>query len=409
VTLLSPLNEDERATFLVVSLPQKDLLKIVGRLGTAPKGTRIDRMSIWDLAWSLVDYYETDPEVNAAVDHALKRELGESPLAAAVSADGGAIAVTDLVLRSRDPARELAWALLTLAGDGAGPLAAELVGTIIADYDEADEAAKAEAEAEERKRAESADGEGPSPEELARIEAAAQLEEIQKEVARARGDQERARKRAESSRERVVELEQGLAAARRELRGSEAARRDVEAERDRLNEERSELRQQVKSGTAAEVARLVEELESAGRRERALAEEIAERRDAESELAARVRALEADLSARPAGETAGAGPPLEAGPGWSVPIFTEEFYDSLKAWDRKIVRITFEKVYRLAEDWRHPSLRAIPLEGIPGYFRIRIASDVRLIYRPAEGGRVEILSLIDREDLQRYIRQAKTR
>ena len=64
---------------------------------------------------------------------------------------------------------------------------------------------------------------------------------------------------------------------------------------------------------------------------------------------------------------------------------------------------------RLADDCRHPSLRAIPLEGLPGHFRIRIASDVRLIYRPLDGGRVEILSLIDREDLQRYIRTAKTR
>jgi hypothetical protein len=407
VALLSPLNQDERATFLVVSLPQKDLLKIVGRLGTAAKGTRIDRMSVWDLAWSLVDYYESDAEVAGAVDHALRRELGDSALAAAVAADGGAVAVTDLVLRSRDPARELAWALLTAGGDGTGPLAAELVGTIIADYDEADEAAKAE-EAE-RKRAEEGGVEVPSPEEQVRLQAAAELEEMQREVARARGDHEKAKKRADTLKERVVELEQGIAAARRELRTSEAVRRDLEAERDRLTEERTELRQQVKSGTAAEVSRLGEELESAQRRERALEEELAELRDAEAELSAQVRALQADLTARPAGESAGETAPAEAGPGWSVPIFTDEFYDSLRAWDRKIVRITFEKIYRLAEDWRHPSLRAIPLEGIPGYFRIRIASDVRLIYRPVDGGRVEILSLIDREDLQRYIRQAKTR
>jgi hypothetical protein len=73
------------------------------------------------------------------------------------------------------------------------------------------------------------------------------------------------------------------------------------------------------------------------------------------------------------------------------------------------VRNAFEKAYRLAEDWRHPSLRAIPLEGLPDYYRLRVATDVRLIYRPVDGGRVEILSLIDREDLSRYVRQAKTR
>jgi hypothetical protein len=406
VALLSPLNDDERATFLVVALPQKDLQKIVGRLGTAAKGTRIDRMSVWDLAWSLVDYYERDAEVSGAVDHALQRELGESPLASAVAAAGGGVAVTELLLRSRDPARELAWALLTGGGDGAGPLAAELVGTIIADYDEADEAAKAE---EEQQRAAAAAGEGPPPEEVVRLQAAAELDEMQREMGRARADQERTKKRADSLRERLVELEQGIAAARRDLRTSENARRELEADRDRLVEERSELRLQLKSGTAAEVARLVEEVEGGRRRERALEEETAELRDTEADLSARVRALEADRSARPVSDAAEGAATAEGGPGWSVPIFTDEFYESLRAWDRKIVRITFEKVYRLAEDWRHPSLRAIPLEGIPGFFRIRIASDVRLIYRPVEGGRLEILSLIDREDLQRYIRQAKTR
>jgi hypothetical protein len=40
---------------------------------------------------------------------------------------------------------------------------------------------------------------------------------------------------------------------------------------------------------------------------------------------------------------------------------------------------------------------------------VRIATDVRLIYRRLEAEEVEVLSLIDREDLDRYIRQAKTR
>ena len=41
--------------------------------------------------------------------------------------------------------------------------------------------------------------------------------------------------------------------------------------------------------------------------------------------------------------------------------------------------------------------------------RKMIATDVRLIYRRGEGNTIEILSLIDREDLDRYIRQARTR
>jgi xanthine dehydrogenase iron-sulfur cluster and FAD-binding subunit A len=42
VALLSPLSEDEQTTFIVVSLPEGVLRKLVGRLGTAPKGTRLD-------------------------------------------------------------------------------------------------------------------------------------------------------------------------------------------------------------------------------------------------------------------------------------------------------------------------------------------------------------------------------
>ncbi|HWP66983.1 MAG TPA: hypothetical protein VNO26_13870, partial [Candidatus Limnocylindria bacterium] len=143
------------------------------------------------------------------------------------------------------------------------------------------------------------------------------------------------------------------------------------------------------------------------RRTRAVEKELAEARSAEAALAAQLRARdEARAAPADAAETSeragGAGT-------WSLPLFTDEFYESIRRWDRKIVRTAFEKILRLAEDWRHPSLRAIPLEGLPGHFRIRIASDVRLIYRPLEGGRLEILSLIDREDLQRYIRTAKTR
>jgi hypothetical protein len=409
VALLSPLNEEQRATFLVVSLPSKDLVKIVGRLGTAAKGTRIDRMSLWDLAWSLVDHYETDAEVSGVVDRALSRELGEPPLGAALAAEGAAKGISDLLLRSRDPARELAWALLSRGGDGTGELAAELVSTIIEDYDEADEAARQEEE--ERKRQEEAGEQAPSAEAMALLQAAAEREQLERESARVRTDHERAKKRADLLKERVVELEGAVAAARRDLRASEKARTEIEAERDRLTEERTELRAQVKSGTPAEVARLAEELEATRRRERALVGEVAELRDAEAELSSRVRSLETDLSARPSSGDApseGAGA-RELPSTWNVPIFTDEFYDSIRAWDRKIVRIAFEKIYRLAEDWRHPSLRAIPLEGLPGFFRIRIASDVRLMYRPVEGGRIEILSLIDREDLQRYIRQAKTR
>jgi hypothetical protein len=398
VPLLTPLDSDQRTTFLVVSLPPKVLGKLVGRLGTAPSGSRIDALSPWDLAWSLVDYYGEDHEVAAAVDQALRRELGDTPVTAAAAAEGAAPALAGLMLESSDPVRDLAWALLRSDAETARGVAPSLVQAIIADYDAAEAAANEEEGA--------AEPESEDPEAL--VAAGRIASGIVKEAARARSQRERALKRLGNVKERVSDLEQRLSTARRDLRASETARHRLEVERDRLLDEGKALRGRLQSGTAAEVERLSEELEGAQRQVRSLEADVEEAREAEASLTARVRVLEAQRPARtdPSdGEEAGAA----EGPGWNLPVLTGEFYESIKGWDRKVVRTAFERIHRLAEDWRHPSLRAIPLEGIPGYYRIRVATDVRLIYRPIDGGRVEILSLIDREDLQRYIRQAKTR
>ena len=390
---MTPLTADERTTFLVVVLPVKTLRKLVGRLGTAEKGTRVDALSVWDLAWSLVDYYDSDVEVAALVDRTLRKDVGESALAGAVAAPGGAASVVDLVLRSKDPARDLAWALLAWGGDNAGPLASELIQTIIHEYDQADERAKEEAEE-------------PRPEPAASSPEDELTKTLEKEAARARSAEERVRKRIGDMKDRLVKLEKGIETARREARAADETRVRIAAERDRLAEEKDALRMRLQSGTAAEVGRLAAELETARRRVRGLESDVEEAREAEATLTARVRTLEEQRPARPA--TPAEDDERAIVPAtWSLPIFTDEFYESIRRWDRKIVRIAFEKIARLAEDWRHPSLRAIPLEGLPGVYRIRIASDVRLMYRPLDGGRVEILSLIDREDLQRYIRQAK--
>jgi len=394
VALLSPLTPDQRTTFLVVSLAPKALSKLVGRLGTAAPGTRLETMSVWDLAWSLIDYYEDDAEVARTVDHTLQRDLGEPPLLAAVRPDGGAEAVSNLVLSSRDPARDLAWALLSAATPTSGPLAAGLVQTIVKEFDDADERAKA-AEAE-------TPDEAPAETEAERL-----AREKEKEALQAQRARERALKRVDTMKDRLVELEGGVATARREVRAAEEARERLETERDRLARERDALRAQLQAGTAGEVARLTAELETARRRLRSLEGELEEARESESALSARLRAQADERPARAVADDVSRTPAATAT--WSMPIFTDEFYESIRRWDRKVVRNAFEKIYRLAEDWRHPSLRAIPLEGLPGCYRIRVATDVRLIYRPLDGNRVEVMSLIDREDLQRYIRQAKTR
>jgi hypothetical protein len=391
VALLTPLTEDERTTLIVVSLPEPALRKLVGRLGTSPKGTRLDALSAWELADTLVDYYHDDAEVAAEIDRALRRELGAPPLATAVGADGGAAAVTALVLDSRDPARDLAWALLGAEREDDRALASRLVQTIIAEFDQADERAKAD---------------GTKTESAAVREAARVARRAEKDAARAESQRERALDRVDDLKARIVELERAVATARKELREGERARERLGGERDKLARERETLRGRVQSGTAAEVARLAEALEAAERQRRSVESDLDEARAREDDLAARVRALEQVGPARPAAEPA---PSEPASPGavWNLPVFTNEFYDSIRRWDRRIVRSTFEKVARLCDDWRHPSLRAIALEGAPDYYRIRIATDVRLIYRPIEGNRVEILSLIDREDLQRYVRHVK--
>jgi hypothetical protein len=396
VALLSPLTPDQRTTFLVVSLAPKALSKLVGRLGTAAPGTRLETMSVWDLAWSLIDYYEDDAEVARTVDRTLQRDLGEPPLLAAVRSDGGAEAVSNLVLSSRDPARDLAWALLSAATPASGPLAADLVQTIVKEFDEADDRAKA------------AEAETDTPDEApAETEAERLAREKEKEALQAQRARERALKRVDTMKDRLVELEGGVATARREVRAAEEARGRLETERDRLARERDALRAQLQAGTAGEVTRLTTELETARRRLRNLEGELEEARESESALSARLRAQADERPARAVADDASRTPAATAT--WSMPIFTDEFYESIRRWDRKVVRNAFEKIYRLAEDWRHPSLRAIPLEGLPGCYRIRVATDVRLIYRPLDGNRVEVMSLIDREDLQRYIRQAKTR
>jgi hypothetical protein len=396
VALLEPLNDDQRATFLVVALPRKTLRRLVGQLGVAPRGTRLDALGEWELADALVDYYHDDAEVAAAVHLALEKELGASPLAGAVTAEGGAQALGDLVLVAKDPLRDLAWALLAHGPAEAGETAASVVQAIITEFDQADERARAQAEAD----GENSPRSEPAPDVAVRA--------IAKEAAKARAARARALKRVGGMKDQVVDLEERLGAARSELRTERTLREESGRALERSQEEVRALRAQLAGGAAAEVDRLTDALGRAERRARGLESELERAREAEAALAARLRAREEQrpgaTEASPESEERASGAAA-----WSLPLFTDEFYESIRRWDRKIVRTAFEKIHRLADDWRHPSLRAIPLEGLPGHFRIRIASDVRLIYRPLDGGRLEILSLIDREDLQRYIRTAKTR
>jgi hypothetical protein len=242
---------------------------------------------------------------------------------------------------------------------------------------------------------------------------------------------------------RVQELEAAL--ARAEERG-EAARRKAEEQREKLQEWLHEARARA-AQAVDEAARVREAAQAAQaareRAEQALAAVQATDAAAEAQRArAAVRELEGKLAAlearherqvaREASLVASLGEaeararsapspvtgPVEAAPDepedapatWLRPVYTREFYDSLEGWDLRIQRAAFKQANLLAQDHRHPSLRALPLEGLPGYYRVRVATDVRLLYRRGERqNEIEILSLIDREDLDRYVRQAKTR
>jgi hypothetical protein len=179
-----------------------------------------------------------------------------------------------------------------------------------------------------------------------------------------------------------------------------------------LRTEQARLSGELQRLTAAGEGRALADARRAQDEARSLSEKL---RAAQEELdAAEARAVELErkLSLQPAQPQAAPSedelPTAEDAAEFLVPVLTREFYDSLERWDRRMQRAVFEKIHLLAQNWRHGSLRALQLEGVPDYYRIRVATDVRLIYQ-RKGSQLEILSLIDREDLDRYIRQARTR
>ena len=207
------------------------------------------------------------------------------------------------------------------------------------------------------------------------------------------------REQLAAARGETAEREKTLAEERAELRRASAEVGRVSAELARLNAAGEGSRALVEARRSADEARSLSEKLKAALAER---DQLQARADAAEEKLARPAA-----PAAPAPET-DALPTEEDAAAFLIPLFTREFYDSIDRWSRRMQRAAFDKIHLLAHDWRHGSLRAIALEGLPGYYRIRVATDVRLIYR-RDGARLEILSLIDREDLDRYIRQARTR
>lgn len=404
-----PLHELERdalSVFLYVALLPEETAQLVKQLGLSQPGFRQESLGEVQRCDLLADELRAVPERRAPVLEAL-RHAWERPALARWPLD-----------------REAALDLLdACAGDGALPLA---LWRVLCD---AEPAVRAEARPFLERLAAAYYGPAPQgeaarprssaaedPLEAARRHAA----DLERQIDEARRRLEQAEARAESARKKGEEGKDKLQAWLKEARAREA----------HALEEAARARQQVE-GAQAERARLEGELAAAravdaaveAQRLRAAYRELEARAGAVEGRLERARAREAELEAelerlRAAGE--GPAPAAPADPGdseseeapatWLMPVYTREFYDSLEGWDRRVQRAAFKQAALLAQDHRHPSLRALPLEGLPGYYRVRVATDVRLLYRRAERqNTIEILSLIDREDLDRYIKQAKTR
>jgi hypothetical protein len=232
-------------------------------------------------------------------------------------------------------------------------------------------------------------------------------------------ERQEAQARLESSRRKGEEQREKLQAWLKDARAREAhaveeAARAREAAatsataRERAEQDLAQVRATDAAAEAQRARSLARDLEA---KVTALEAKLARQAERERALEAEAEAARSRPAAeRPAPATPEAPDEEDASASWLMPVYTREFYDSLAGWDRRIQRAAFKQANLLAQDHRHPSLRALPLEGLPGYYRVRVATDVRLLYRRGERqNAIEILSLIDREDLDRYVRQAKTR
>jgi len=407
---LHELSRDELSVFLYVALLPAETRAIVKDLGLSIPGFRSEALGDVERCDVIADEILARPPSAEAVREALAKAFEAPPLSHLSLSpseweDFLRLAGSDSALAAS------LWRVLSDRDERVRRAAAPVLDDLARHYYEAPGP-----EAEPEAAGEPAAGAGGPPQDLERSLARAE-ERLRQSEARAAEQVGEARRKSEEQREKLqsslrearareseaaaeaARAREDAAEARREgarLRGELEALRSSDAgvEAQRLRAEAREL-----SGRANSLeARLERALERAGDLER----EIERHR-----TGAEARAI-APAPQRPPGEEEAE--PSEAEATWLLPVYTREFYDSLEGWDRRIQRAAFKQAHLLALDHRHPSLRALPLEGLPGYYRVRVATDVRLIYRRAERqNTVEILSLIDREDLDRYVRQAKTR
>ncbi len=395
---LHDLTRDQLSVFIYVALLPDETREVVRELGLSVPGFRTEALGDVECCDLVADEIRADPAAAREVVRVLAKAFEHPPLPTQPLTPEGA---ADLLhVCSGDSALALSlWRVLCdrerAVRDAARPvldwLAQEYYGP----------------------RQEEPAGEQPAPSEGQ--DPSGRLRELERVAERATARAEGARRKGEAQREKLqAQLKEARAREAQAVEDAARAREAAEAARRDLAQSDAALAAAQSADSALEAQRartLARDLEGKaaaleGRLERARARE----HELETRLAEAERARPEPTAAAQAGEGAAAAEPEEAVATWLMPIYTKEFYDSLEGWDRRIQRAAFKQAHLLAQDHRHPSLRALPLEGLPGYYRVRVATDVRLIYRRGEKqSGVEILSLIDREDLDRYIKQAKTR
>ncbi len=399
---LEELSRDALSVFLFVALLPEETRAIVRELDLSVPGFRSEALSDIEMCDVLADEIRASPATRAHVIEKLRTAFGGMPvpdlpldpagaddLLAVGSSEHGLTFAMWRVLADPDPEvrRRADPVLARLVEEHYGPRAGEAATPAAPAKDEP----SLRIAALERELAEVHSGldDARARAEGARRKADEQRDKLQGWLKEARAREAQAVEDAARARETAAEAQRARERAESALSAAQATDAAVEAQRARA------LARDLEGKVTALESRLRRQEE----RERELESAVAEAR----------AQVEAERAA-PAPASADEGEPEDAPATWLMPVFTREFYDSLEGWDRRIQRAAFKQANLLAQDHRHPSLRALPLEGLPGYYRVRVATDVRLLYRRTERqNTIEILSLIDREDLDRYVRQAKTR
>ena len=405
---LAELSRDQLSAFLFVALTPEETRAIVKERRLGIPGFRSGSLGDVERCDVIADEIRENPPAARAVLDALATAFERPPFPRIALGEAGAADLLDV--GGGDAALALAlWRVLSDRNADVRRAALPLLDELAVHYFGTGEAAATT----------------PVREAATVDDPAAQVEALVAELARAearlREAEAGAQARADEARVKADEQREKLQAALREARAREsraveesARAQDAEAvARKELARTRAEADALRTSDAAVEAHRARAEVRELAGKVGALEARLERARERETELGAE---LERARSERAPAVASGAATPASEEPDggdaetWLFPVYTREFYDSIDGWDRRIQRTAFKQAHLLALDHRHPSLRAIPLEGLPGYYRVRVATDVRLIYRrPERQNTVEILSLIDREDLDRYIRQAKTR